>query len=147
MTVPYTQTSTAATDNHDVPVARATAETAVVALVVNVVVAATGVAVLDIADGYDPLTLTSVTVTTVLAVTASGVLLAVLRRSTRRPQTVFRVLVTVGALASLGGPLSLLGSDQYPQATGQVVAWTAALHLTTAAAVLAILATRAGGRR
>jgi peptidoglycan/LPS O-acetylase OafA/YrhL len=89
------------------------------------VVAATGVAVLDIADGYDPLTLTSVTVTTVLAVAASGVLLAVLRRRTRRPQTVFRVLVTVGALASLGGPLSLLGSDQYPQATGPVVAWTA----------------------
>jgi peptidoglycan/LPS O-acetylase OafA/YrhL len=147
MTTPDTQTPTATTGGRDVPLIRATAVTAVVALVVNVVLAATGVAVLDIGDGYDPLALTSVTVTTVLAVTASGVLLAVLQRRTSRPQMVFRVLVTVGALASLGGPLSLLGSDQYPQATGPVVAWTAMLHLTTAAAVLAILATRAGDRK
>jgi len=126
---------------------RATAETAAVALVVNVVLAATGVAALDIANGYDPLALPAVATTTVLAVAASGLLLAGLRRFTRRALVVFRSLVILGALASLGGPLSLLSSDQFPQATGPVVAWTAALHLTTAAVVLAVLPGRAGVRR
>jgi hypothetical protein len=133
-------------DGRRVPLVRATAETALVALVVNLTIAATVVAVLDVADGYEPLSLVPVAVTTVLAVVASAVLLAVLLRFTRRAITIFRVIVVVGALASLMGPLSLLSSDQFPQATGAVVAWTAVLHLTTAATVLVLLSGRVGER-
>jgi peptidoglycan/LPS O-acetylase OafA/YrhL len=143
MTTSNTRTTDVAPDSRGTSLARATAQTALVALVVNLAIAAAVVAVLDVDDGYDPLALRAVAITTVLAVAVSGVLLAVLRRFARRPLRAFRVLVVVGALASLGGPLSLLGSDQYPQATGPVVACTAVLHLTTAAAVLLILARRA----
>jgi len=147
MTTSDTTSPDAVADRRGVPLARAAAEAALAALVINLVIAATVVAVLDVADGYDPLALRAVALTTVLAVAAAAVLLAVLRRLTRRWLTVFRVVVVLGALASLGGPLSLLESDQYPQATGTVVAWTAVLHLTTAAAVLGILAGRVGPRR
>jgi len=147
MTTSDTTTTDVAADRRGVPLARAAAETALVALVVNLAIAATAVAVLDVADGYDPLALRAVAVTTVLAVAASALLLAVLRRFTRNWSTVFGVLVVVGALASLGGPLSLMDSDQYPQATGAVVAATAVLHLTTATAVLGVLARRVAPRR
>jgi len=132
--------------DRDVSSPRAVAETVALALAANLAIAATVVAVLEVGDGYDPLDLRAVAVTTVLAVAVSGVLLAVLRRVTPRALAIFRALVVVGALASLMGPLSLLGSDQYPQATGAVVAWTAALHLTTAAAVLGWLSRRVDDR-
>ncbi len=113
---------------------------AVVAVAVNVALAIGIVSVLHGADGYDPLAVPAVIVTTLVAIAGSAVLLALLRRWTARPIRLFRVLVVVGTLISLGGPLSLLQEPkQYPQATPSVVAWTALLHLTTAAVVLVVL--------
>ena len=114
--------------------------TAAIALPVNLALAIGSAGVLDIPDGYDPLAVPSVVAATLAGVVAAAFLLAVLQHRARRPRRTFGFLVAVGAVLSLGGPLSLLlESTPYPQATAGVVALTALLHLTTAAAVLVLL--------
>jgi hypothetical protein len=76
--------------------------------------------------GMGPLTLTSVTITTVAALVAAGILLAVLVATTRRPVRIFRIVATVLAVVSLAMPATIPGPPpamRLTMAVFHVVAW------------------------
>jgi drug/metabolite transporter (DMT)-like permease len=89
-----------------------------------------------------------VAVATLVGVVAGAVLYLVLRRFVRRPEPVFIGLVVLGALLSLGGPLSLLGASpaDQPGVTDSAALALPPLHLVPAAALLVGVLTGRRGR-
>ncbi len=88
---------------------------------------------------FAPLQPLPVALTTAAGVAAVGLLLRALRGRVGRPERLLAVLVTVGALLSLGGPLSLLGASpaDQPGVTDDAALALIPLHLVAAAGALA----------
>jgi hypothetical protein len=120
------------------PVTRRLAVTALAAMAVNVVLAQALRAVTGTSSDFLPMQPGPVAIATLVGVAAGGVLYLVLRRFLRRPVPVFVGLVVLGALLSLGGPLSMLGASpaDQPGVTDRAALSLVPLHLVPAAAVL-----------
>ena len=147
-----TSPSTSATSASDAPsqtrppVVRRLAVAASVAVVTNVALALLLRAVTGTSGDFLPLQPGPVTVATLVGVLAGGLSYLLLRRLVRRPGRVFAVLVVVGVLLSLGGPLSLLGASpaEQPGVTDAAAMSLVLLHLVPAAAVLLAVRRRPG---
>ena len=122
------------------------------AVVLNVALALLLRAMTGTSGDFAPLQPGPVAVATLVGVVAGLLVHLLLRRLTTRPDRVLVALVVVGALLSLGGPLSLLGAppaDQ-PGVTDAAALSLVPLHLVAAAAVLVAALRRpaaAGARR
>ena len=132
------------------PSAKRLALIAVAAVAGNLVLALLLRAVTDTSGDFLPMQPGPVAVATLIGVIAGAVLWLVLRRFLRRPEPVFLGLVVLGALLSLGGPLSLLGASpaDQPGVTDTAALALIPLHLVPAVALLVgVLGGRRGGDR
>lgn len=91
--------------------------------------------------GMGPLSLASVSATTLAAVAAAGIMLAVVSVTTRRPATTFRILTSVLALLSLSMPATIPGPGPAMRLT------MAAMHVVVWAICVGLLPTLVGRRR
>jgi hypothetical protein len=125
---------------------------AAAAVVLNVALALLLRAVTGTSGDFVPLQPGPVAVVTLVGVLVGLLVHLLLRRLTARPERIFAALVVVGALLSLGGPLSLLGASptDQPGVTDAAALSLVPLHLVAAAAVLVAVVRRpatAGARR
>ena len=126
--------------------ARATVAAVVVGLAANAVLYLLAVVggfidervVLPSLLGRGPLTLASVSLTTLAATVAAGMVLAAFFAATRRPDRIFRIVATLLALASLAMPLTIPGPPLAMRLT------MAAFHVVVWAVSVGVLATMAG---
>ena len=88
--------------------------------------------------GMGPLSLASVSLTTLAATVAAGIVLAAFFATTRRPVRIFRTVATVLALASLAMPLTIPGPPPAMRLT------MGAFHIVVWSVSVGVLATLAG---
>jgi len=129
-------------------IARNGAIAAVVAAVLNAVVARIGATLFDVPDGFLPLQVGTVVAFTVFAVLIGTVVYALLLRSGRDADRLFPRIAWGFALLTLLQPLSLLVTDSLPaeaevQASVPAALVLGLLHLIPAAVIVALL-TRSG---
>jgi len=108
------------------------------AVVLNVALALLLRAVTGTSGAFMPLQPGPVAIVTLVGVLVGLLVHVLFRRLMARPDRVFAGLVVVGALLSLGGPLSLLGASpaDQPGVTDAAALSLVPLHLVPAAAVL-----------
>jgi hypothetical protein len=127
-------------------IAAATAVAAVAATAVNVLLRAVAVAAFDIPQPeFEPLQLRDVIVSTVGAVIAAGIVFAIVVRLARNPVRTYLIVAAVAFVASLAAPLSVGLADppEYPGTDAGSTGTLIAMHVVTAAIVVATLVSRA----
>lgn len=132
-------------------IARNGAIAAVVAAVLNAVVARVGAALFDVPDSFPPLQTGLVVAFTVFAVLIGTMIYALLARSGRDADRLFPRIAWGFALLSLLQPISLLFTETLPaeaevQASVPAAVILAVLHLIPAAVIVTLL-TRTRTRR
>jgi uncharacterized membrane protein YhaH (DUF805 family) len=113
-----------------------TAIAAVAAVVANVLLRAIAIAVFDIPESFEHIELRAVVLSTLIGVTAAGVVYALIARRARDPDRTFTIVAVVAFLLSLAAPLSL-GFDE----TAAVITLML-MHGTTAATVVFVFTRR-----
>jgi hypothetical protein len=127
---------------------RATAVTAAIALVVNLVIYAIATVISDVPDRFTPLQPGSVAFMTILGVAAAGGLLALLRSRVSDPTATFRRVVPIALALSLIPDVLIWVSDAYDGAAGaKTVLPLMVMHVATAAICWIVLPSQTGEAR
>jgi hypothetical protein len=128
-------------------IAADTALAAVAATAVNVLLRFLAVAVFDIPQPeFEPLQLRDVIVSSIGATVAAGIVWALIVRFAKDPAKTFRIVAAVALVLSLAAPLQVGLADppDYPGTDAGSVGTLIAMHVVTAAIVVAVFTRRRG---
>jgi hypothetical protein len=129
-------------------VLRATAATAAVALLVNLVIWAGATEIRDVPERFTPLQPGSVAFLTIIGVVAAAGLFGLLRSRVADPTATFRRVVPVALAFSLTPDVLLWANDAYDGAAkAETVLPLMAMHVATAMACATLLPRLATSRR